>query len=250
VEYAVAVDRYLAAARLGDASRRVYRIALTTWAWALVAGGTPAGAQRRGAVAPSVPLHLLDAPAAGERLRAAFAARSVAVGPRTANRELSALAGAVAWWRARGWLTGDPVAAVRPLPTPGRAAALTPAEAAAVLTLRAPLREQALWHVLYESGSSVEAVLALDVDDLDLPRRRVRGGRHPELCWRDGAATLLPLLALGRVEGPLFASARGGRLSYRRAAEVFAAATRELDPAGRGFTLHRLAAAGRARPTD
>ncbi len=43
VEYAVAVDRYLAAAALGEASRRVYRIALTTWAWALV------GARRRAA---------------------------------------------------------------------------------------------------------------------------------------------------------------------------------------------------------
>ena len=32
VEYAVAVDRYLAAADLGAASRRVYRISLTSWA--------------------------------------------------------------------------------------------------------------------------------------------------------------------------------------------------------------------------
>ncbi|WP_198545964.1 hypothetical protein [Actinacidiphila yeochonensis] len=214
-------------------------------------GAPPGGGLRRGAVAPSVPLHLLDSPGAGERLRAAFAARSAAVGARTANRELSALVSAVTWWRARGWLRGgDPVAGLRPLPPPGRrTTALAPGEAAAVLALRAPLREQALWHVLYESGGTVEAVLALDVDDLDLPGRRTRVRHEPALRWREGAAGLLPLLALGRVDGPLFASGRGRRLSYRRAAEVFSAATRGLDPSGRGFTLHRLSAAGRTRPT-
>ncbi len=30
------------------------------------------------------------------------------------------------------------------------------------------------------------------------------------------------------------------RMSYRRAAEIFTGRTRELDPAGRGFTLHQL----------
>ena len=33
------------------------------------------------------------------------------------------------------------------------------------------------------------------------------------------------------------------RMSYRRAAEIFAAATRPLDPFGRGWTLHQLSAA-------
>ena len=32
VEYSVAVDRYLAESRLSPASRRVYRIALLSWA--------------------------------------------------------------------------------------------------------------------------------------------------------------------------------------------------------------------------
>lgn len=36
VEYAVAVDRYLADATLGEASRRVYRISLTGWALSLI----------------------------------------------------------------------------------------------------------------------------------------------------------------------------------------------------------------------
>ena len=29
-------------------------------------------------------------------------------------------------------------------------------------------------------------------------------------------------------------------MSYRRAAEIFTGRTRELDPAGRGWTLHQL----------
>jgi integrase/recombinase XerD len=36
-------------------------------------------------------------------------------------------------------------------------------------------------------------------------------------------------------------------MSYRRAAEIFTALTGPLDPAGRGWTLHQLSAAGRAR---
>jgi hypothetical protein len=30
------------------------------------------------------------------------------------------------------------------------------------------------------------------------------------------------------------------RMSYRRAVEIFTAATRPLDPSGRGWTLHQL----------
>ena len=48
VEYAVAVDRYLAVASLGAASRRVYRISLTSWAWPLVGKPPPPGSRRRG----------------------------------------------------------------------------------------------------------------------------------------------------------------------------------------------------------
>ena len=36
VEFSAAVDRYLAQAGLGAASRRVYRISLASWAWPLV----------------------------------------------------------------------------------------------------------------------------------------------------------------------------------------------------------------------
>lgn len=247
VEYGVAVERFLAAAALGAGSRRVYRIALTTWAWALVERTPPAGERRRGAAPPTVPLVLLDTPQARARLRDAFAARSVAVGARTVNRELSILSAAVHWWRAQGWLTGDPTAGLRRLPAaPPREVEprLDAHQARAVLDLLVPLREKAFWHLLYESGATIERVLALDVDDLDLTARRTRERAQPPLRWGDGAAGLLPLLTLGRVRGPLFTTSRG-RLSYRRAAEVFTAATKPLDPRGHGWTLRQLAAADR-----
>ncbi|MDI5965869.1 hypothetical protein [Streptantibioticus silvisoli] len=242
VEYAVAVDRYLAGAGLGDGSRRVYRIALATWAWALVDRAAPAGDARRNAVPPALPLARLDAADAPARLREAFAARSAVVGARTANREASALGSAVAWWRERGWLAGDPTGGLRPLPV-APAARLSADQAAAVLALDAPLREQALWHLLFESGAPIARVLALDVDHLDLAARRLRTHRTPPVRWGPGTARLLPLLTLGHVRGPVFRSSRG-RLSYRRAAELLTHATQPLDPTGHGWTLRQLAGGG------
>jgi len=248
VEYAVAVDRFLSAACLSAGSRRIYRIALTTWAWAIVDRRPPVGDDRRNAVPPALPLSLLDTSHAAPRLRSALAARSAAVGARTANRELSILVGAVTWWREQGWLTDDPTARLRPLSvpkSPGGGARLTARQARAVLELPAPLREQTFWHLLYESGAPIERVLALDVDDLDMPGRRTLRCADPPLCWGEGTARLLPLLVLGRVDGPVFLTRRG-RLSYRRAAEMFSAVTRPVDPQGRRWTLHQLSSAGRA----
>ncbi|MFE7463008.1 hypothetical protein ACFU6R_02735 [Streptomyces sp. NPDC057499] len=247
VEYAVAVDRFLSASTLGAGSRRVYRIALTTWAWAMVDRTPPLGGRRRNAPPPTVPLALLDTPHAAARLRDAFAGRAAAVGPRTANRELSILTAALRWWREQGWLTADPAAGLRRLPVAQRADAETRLDAGrarAVLELPAPLREQTFWHLLYETGATIERALALDVAELDLPARRTREHNTPHLRWGDGTAALLPLLTLGRVDGPLFRTGRG-RLSYRRAAEIFTTATRPLDPRGHGWTLRQLASAER-----
>ncbi len=258
VEYAVAVERFLGAAGLSAASQRVYRIALTTWAWLLVDRESPVGAARRGAPAPVVPLGLLDNATAPARLAAGFAAREAAVGARTANRELAILRSALTWWRAREWVTSDPTAGIRRrAATASGVEPLSEDQARAVLRLRAPLREQALWHAVYDSGGGIERILTLDVPDLDPSGRRT----HPRvpgepLHWRPTTGNLLALLAAGRPSGPLFLTDRRapagtpacdrcrvtgrGRLSYRRAAELFTAATQGLDPAGRGWTLRQL----------
>jgi integrase len=261
VEYAVAVDRYLAAMRLDDASRRVYRIALATWAWPLVGRPAPLGKARRGAAAPLVPLSLLDDTGAPSRLRAAAAERAATADPRTRSRELSILRGAVAWWRAQGWIRGDPVGELRSpaIPAAGRPV-LGRAQVTAIFGLRASLREQAFWHLLYETAAGVERLLALDIDDLDRTRTRLAAASPGPRRLGGAAARLLPLLLVGRVSGPVFLTDRRagplvpardrcpltgrGRLSYRRAAELFTTATRPLDPAGDGWTFRQLRAAG------
>lgn len=73
-----------------------------------------------------------------------------------------------------------------------------------------PLREKALWRMLYESASRASAVLALNVEDLDLPNKQARitakGGDTMWITWGADTAHLLPRLIAGRERGPLFLS--------------------------------------------
>jgi integrase len=273
VEYAVAVDAYLGQASLAAASRRVYQISLAGWAWPLAGRPIPAGARRRGAAPPVVPLALLDDPGTAGRLAAGFADRAARSGPRTANRELSALRGAVGWWQDLGWIRADPTAGLRHRPPDPLAAPLSAGQVRALFRLPASLREQTFWRLLYDSGAPAAATLALDAGQLDLAGHRARGpacgaaGQAAHIAWGEPAGQFLRWLLAGRTWGPVFvtsrrtaartASAASGdvcqltgqvRLSYRRAAEIFAAATRPLDPAGRGWTLHQLSAAQASLP--
>ncbi|WP_405019916.1 hypothetical protein OHV05_26745 [Kitasatospora sp. NBC_00070] len=252
VEYAVAVERYLAASHLSTGSLRVYRIALATWAWALADRSAPVGPDRRRARPPVLPLALLDHPDAAGRFRGAVARRAADADPRTLNRELSILRAAVTWWRTQGWIDTDPTTDLRPLPLPASGSGpLTPEDLRTLFAIRAPLREQTLWHLLHESHAPIETVLALDADDLDLIHRRTRPSAGADLRWQAGTARLLPLHLVGRTAGPLFLTDRRApantpapdrcphtgraRLSYRRAAELSTACTRHPD-----WTLRRL----------
>jgi hypothetical protein len=263
VEYAVAVDRYLGQAALGDASRRVYRISLAGWAWPLVGKPIPSGLARRRAVPPVVPLALLDDPAASDRLAGAFTERAALADARTVNRELSALRSAAGWWRERGWIRADPVAGIRHRTPATLAAPLTPEQVAELFRRPASLREHAFWRLLHACGASAADALALDADALDLSRHRTRprGQVTPGLAWQEPTSQVLRWLLAGRVWGPAFLTGRRApagtpaadvcrvtgeaRMSYRRAAEIFTAATKPLDSGGRGWTLHQLSAAGR-----
>jgi integrase len=283
VEYAVAVDRYLAEASLSPASRRVYRISLWSWSWALVERPVPGGAQRRGAVPPAIPLAVLDRQDAPARLAVALAKRGSAADVRTVNRELSALRSAVGWWQERGWITRDPTAGLRNLADQAEPVrSLTRVQVADLFRLRATLREHAFWRVLYDSGAHVEDVLGLDAGRVDLARagelaRRAGAGRPPgqetpgrippgqvppgrmppaPITWRASTSEVLGWLLAGRRDGPVFLTDRRARarversdicpvtgrarMSYRRAAEIFTAFTRPLDPAGQGWTLNQL----------
>ena len=95
-------------------------------------------------------------------------------------------------------------------------------------------------------------MLALNVEDLDLPNRRARvrgkGGAMDWIIWQTGMARLLPRLLKGRKLGPLFVTERKARvqlaaadldehgharLSYQQAAALFSEASG-------GATLHQL----------
>lgn len=179
--------------------------------------------------------------------------------PKTFNTRLTALGSACDYWRAQGWLTGDPLVRLRPRPVAAdRSKALSTAAVSTLLALQVPLREKVLWTLLYESAARVEEVLRLNVEDLDLANRRAevtrKGGAQDVIVWQTGFSRLLPRLLDGRRTGPVFLTYRGAkpsvalvdvdaatgraRLSYRRAAELL-----ELHTAGlpRGpYTLPQL----------
>lgn len=258
VEYAVAVDRYLASSVLGQSSRRVYRISLASWAWPLADKPLPTGPRRRGAAPPALPLALLDTGDAHGRLAAAVAARSRQADARTVNRELSALRSAVGWWLDMGWISHDPTAGLTALALPGRAqsmAPLTDQQLAALFGSPASLREQAFWHLLHDSGAAASSALGLDaqaVDHAGRPRPAATGS----VGWGPSTSELLRLLLSGRTLGPVFLTRRRAaarvaqtdvcpltgqaRMSYRRAAEIFTVVTQPLDPCRNGWALHQL----------
>lgn len=267
VEYGEAVRRYLAQAGLTPASRRVYLISLTGWSWALAGHPVPRGAGRRRATPPVVPLALLDDPGTGARLAAAVAERAATTDNRTVNRELSALRGAVGWWADQGWITTDPTAGLRNLAArPPALPPLTDGQVAALLRAAPGLREHAFWQVLYQTAAPAEEILRLDVGDLDLTGHRTRVPAAARAtgwtgwAWDEDTTQLLRWLLVGRPDGPVFVTGRRapagtgpahvcpvtgrGRMSYRRAAEIFTRATRPLDPAGHGWTLRQLRRTG------
>ncbi|MEY9877516.1 RNA polymerase sigma factor (sigma-70 family) [Streptacidiphilus sp. MAP12-33] len=180
--------------------------------------------------------------------------------PATWNRHRGALRSFAAW----AGLTTAADAVPRRAAAPAAGPAPLPRSSLRALLgdSTVPARDRLLWTLLHESGAAVAAVLALDVEDLDLPHHRARSG-GAYLCWHPRTTPLVRELARGRDHGPLFLSSRRPgpartppdpadrcpvtgrrRLSYERAEYLFKQATRRLDPAGRGFTLRRL----RARP--
>lgn len=176
--------------------------------------------QLRAHLGPEAPVAVLDDPAAVAGLAGWFTGRWGPAAPATFNRNLDALRSAAGYWRDQGWIASDPTRAIR---RRGRARDRTRALSRAV------------------------------VDELDLRNRcakvRRKGNAVDIIVWRTGAARLLPRMLKGRTTGPVFLTDRRARLmlppgdldpvsgrarlSYRRAAELFTAATG-------GATLHQL----------
>ena len=128
------------------------------------------------------------APPGASALEHAFALAFGALAPATRARHLSALRSALAWWAEADWLDGDPTAGwARPKVPVDTTRALTRAQVAALWRLDVPLRDKALWRMLYETAARAEEILGLDVPDLDLPGKRGRviskGGTTDWVHW-------------------------------------------------------------------
>lgn len=115
------------------------------------------------------------------------------------------------------------------------------------------MRVKTLWRMLYETAARANEILALDIDDLDLGRKRAivtgKGGHQEIVIWASGTARLLPRYLDGRRRGPVFVTSRQpnvvpadhdrcpdtglGRLSYQMAWKLFSQASG-------GSTLHEL----------
>jgi RNA polymerase sigma factor (sigma-70 family) len=249
-ELGQAADEFLAADSWGAATRRSYAQTVHR----LCAG-----------LGAAAPLGEVTADQVARVFRTAWGEAA----PATWNRHRATLRSFAAWVGQYGLAAAVPRRAadaartVTPSPAPGRR---TPSQAALPReALRSllhdpglPARDRLLWQVLHESGATVTAVLALNVEDVDLSHDRARSGRA-FICWRPGTTSRVAELAGGRASGPLFLSARRPapartpadpadlcphtgrrRLSYERAEHLFKQATRPLDPAGAGFTLRLL----------
>jgi integrase len=117
------------------------------------------------------------------------------------------------------------------------------------------LRERTLWRLLYDTSSRAEAILSLDVPDVDLKRNRARtvikGGDTNWIYFDNPSAKLLREYIGLRTAGPLFLTdgmprnwrtrapedrepgGRRYRLSYNRAERILKETTG-------GWTLHRI----------
>ena len=164
-----------------------------------------------------------------------------ALAPRTWNRHLATIGSFLAWCRRHGWPAGnlalradrraEPCDDTRAIPLPelDRLWARTDI----------PLRERALWRLLYDSAARAQEALGLDVPDLDLASRqaraRTKGGHVRPLHFQTAAARLLARLTAGRHAGPVF-------LTARRAAAHRVMAAADLDPAsGRARLSYEMA---------
>jgi len=178
-------------------------------------------------------------------------------GPRTWNRHLSALGSFIAFCRRRSWPVQDLVAGLdRRREKADNTGVLSFLELERLWSRESvALRERCLWRLLYETAARADEALSLNVEDVDVANKRAvvisKGGDRELLHFQAGSARLLPRLIASRRRGPLFLADRPpvpsrapaaedlctetgrARLSYRRAEEIFVAASR-------GRSLHDL----------
>ena len=184
-----------------------------------------------------------------------FSQRWGSTQPATWNTRITALQSFVSYCQRNKWIDHDPMSLVVRRRQPRDQTKALPYQDLEKLWSRRDinLREKTLWRTLYETAARAGEILALNIEDMDLPRKRAviigKGGHREYVFWASGAARLLSRYLAGRRRGPLFLThrrpnvilARGdecphtgrGRLSYERASTLFKQATS-------GWTLHQL----------
>jgi integrase len=175
--------------------------------------------------------------------------------PATWNARITALQSFVRYCRRNQWLSRDPMEAIDRKRVPrDQTKAITYDDLDALWSRPdIGLREKTLWRMLYETAARTNEILALNIEDLDMPRKRAvvigKGGHREVVIWASGTARLLPRYLADRRRGPLFVTERRpnvvpadpdlcpgtglGRLSYSRAWSAF-------KQASGGWTLHQL----------
>ncbi|MCX5206157.1 sigma-70 family RNA polymerase sigma factor [Streptomyces sp. NBC_00237] len=227
-----AIDAFLAQDRLAPATARSY--GQTLWRLRLALG-------------VGMPLTSLTA----DQVSGAFRLSWGGVAASTWNRHRAAVRAFGAWAHTPALDAAIPQRTPRRHRAPAPVPAPVPPGTAWPGEVEASLRERTLWTLLHESGSTVTALLALNVQDLDLPERRARrADRRPDrpggwITWRSKTAALLSELLDGRTQGPVFLTDRRpgpartgilgaadvcpqtgrGRLSYERAEFLCKSAT-------------------------
>jgi len=223
---------------LAAGSRRVYRLTLDRLGLALGA---------------DTPIDEIS----GRQVAKALGTVYPTAAPASWNRHVATVRSFTAFAHRQGWLDADLTATIERRRVPidhGRA--LSQRELDRLFSRRdISVRDRCLWRMLYETAARAEEVLRLNIEDLDLAGRRAvtirKGGDTDVLHYATGSARLLPKVIDGRTRGPLFLTERPAaasrtlalddldpmtgraRLSYRRAAEIFRAASG-------GGTLHQL----------
>jgi site-specific recombinase XerD len=107
--------------------------------------------------------------------------------PASWNRVVATLGSLFAYTTRQGWTATLPAASLErrrltlDRDAHARARSIDQRELRSFLAASHPLREKTLWWMLYETAARAGEILALDVADLDLPRRRAvvlgKGGR-------------------------------------------------------------------------
>lgn len=173
----------------------------------------------------------------------------------TWNGRVAAIVSLSRYAKRQGWTKTDPTGGLERKRLAHREARSIAYDELAALWSRkdVKLRERLFWRMLYSTAARAVEILSLNIEDLDIPRKRARvrakGGAVETVVWDAGTARLLPRYIAGRKKGPLFITSGlpnvvpadvdrspdgRARLSYQRAWALFKSASENR------WTLHQI----------